>query len=200
MNPTTPTRISDGIRAFCGDIGPTQEPVYVPVRPVPQARINSCFLAVRDHITQNGGHIQHGWIIWELPKIFLEAEFHAVWVSPASETVDITPKIDNEDSILFLPDSKRVYEGRLVKNRRKPLVFNDFTLKWLWHEHNRHLIRQKHFRNGEVAAAVAAEELAQWMESQGEAGPPKFGRNAPCLCASGKKFKKCCLPRFEAGR
>ncbi len=26
------------------------------------------------------------------------------------------------------------------------------------------------------------------------------GRNAPCLCGSGLKFKRCCLPRFEAGR
>lgn len=25
------------------------------------------------------------------------------------------------------------------------------------------------------------------------------GRNAPCPCGSGKKFKKCCLPRIEAG-
>ena len=26
------------------------------------------------------------------------------------------------------------------------------------------------------------------------------GRNDPCVCGSGRKYKKCCLPRFEAGR
>jgi tetratricopeptide (TPR) repeat protein len=26
----------------------------------------------------------------------------------------------------------------------------------------------------------------------------KVGRNQPCLCGSGKKFKRCCLPRLEA--
>jgi uncharacterized protein YchJ len=26
------------------------------------------------------------------------------------------------------------------------------------------------------------------------------GRNAPCLCGSGKKFKKCCLPKIEKAR
>ncbi len=26
------------------------------------------------------------------------------------------------------------------------------------------------------------------------------GRNEPCWCGSGRKFKKCCLPRFESGR
>jgi len=25
--------------------------------------------------------------------------------------------------------------------------------------------------------------------------PPKVGRNEPCPCGSGKKFKKCCLER-----
>jgi len=25
----------------------------------------------------------------------------------------------------------------------------------------------------------------------------KFGRNSPCPCGSGKKFKKCCLPKME---
>ena len=191
MNPTTPTTISDAIRAFCEDIDSTQESVYVPVRPVPQARINSCFGSVRDYISQYGGGIQYGWIIWELPNVFLEAEFHAIWVSPSGELVDITPKIDNEDTILFLPDSKRVYEYRLVENLRKPLVRNNFTLEWLWRGHNYYLIKQKHFRNEEVDIKAAAEELAKW-ESKNKAGPPKIGRNDPCLCGSGKKFKQCC--------
>ena len=28
---------------------------------------------------------------------------------------------------------------------------------------------------------------------------PKVGRNEPCPCGSGKKFKKCCLPKYENG-
>jgi hypothetical protein len=27
----------------------------------------------------------------------------------------------------------------------------------------------------------------------------KIGRNSPCPCASGKKFKHCCSPHLEAG-
>ncbi|MDO8682847.1 MAG: preprotein translocase subunit SecA [Armatimonadota bacterium] len=30
-------------------------------------------------------------------------------------------------------------------------------------------------------------------------GKDKIGRNYPCPCGSGKKFKKCCLPKIEAG-
>lgn len=29
------------------------------------------------------------------------------------------------------------------------------------------------------------------------AGPKEFGRNSPCPCGSGKKFKKCCLRKME---
>lgn len=28
----------------------------------------------------------------------------------------------------------------------------------------------------------------------------QLGRNDPCPCGSGKKYKKCCLPRDEAAR
>ncbi|MBO9323855.1 MAG: SEC-C domain-containing protein, partial [Roseiflexus sp.] len=29
---------------------------------------------------------------------------------------------------------------------------------------------------------------------------PAVGRNDPCPCGSGKKYKQCCLPREEAAR
>jgi hypothetical protein len=43
------------------------------------------------------------------------------------------------------------------------------------------------------------------MEKAIEAEPPFIpapgqklpGRNEPCICGSGKKFKKCCLPRID---
>jgi tetratricopeptide (TPR) repeat protein len=36
--------------------------------------------------------------------------------------------------------------------------------------------------------------------SQGMLKSEKIGRNAPCPCGSGKKYKKCCLNRDEAGK
>jgi len=38
---------------------------------------------------------------------------------------------------------------------------------------------------------MAAEEVREWL---------KTGRNEPCPCGSGKKFKKCCLDRIEEAR
>ena len=44
------------------------------------------------------------------------------------------------------------------------------------------------------------EEAAKWKpmsmeptDQQMSRKPPKVGRNEPCPCGSGKKFKKCCL-------
>ncbi len=34
-----------------------------------------------------------------------------------------------------------------------------------------------------------------WTPGQQDAGPKKVGRNDPCPCGSGKKYKKCCLGR-----
>jgi SEC-C motif len=41
-----------------------------------------------------------------------------------------------------------------------------------------------------VDKAIAAESKRQAPRPQ---AAPKLGRNSPCSCASGKKFKKCCL-------
>jgi uncharacterized protein YecA (UPF0149 family) len=49
---------------------------------------------------------------------------------------------------------------------------------------------------------AAVEELKHLQEMQLDPTkkqlarkPPKVGRNEPCPCGSGKKFKKCCLER-----
>ena len=191
MNFTTPKTISDHITAFCKEIDPTEEPLYVSLQFVSEAKINFCYPNVRSYIALNAGGIQHGWIIWESLDV-LEAEFHAVWVSPVGEFIDITPKADGENEILFLPDSKRVYRNHLIENRKKPLVYTKATWSWMWDAHQIHRIKQRHFRHGEVDAQAASAELDKFLDSQEEGSTPDIKPNASCLCGSGKKFKKCC--------
>jgi hypothetical protein len=118
---TTPKRITPAIRKFCRTIDPTQTPVYVPVQPDRGAEPNMCFPVVNQKVQRDGGSIQHGWTIWEWPSFMLEAEFHAVWVTPDGTYLDVVPKVDGERRILFLPDSQRVWERKVVPNRRKAL-------------------------------------------------------------------------------
>jgi hypothetical protein len=119
--PTTPNTITQEIRQFCSSIDSTQQPVYLAVQPAQGAEYRQCFPNVARKQQQAGGAIQHGWVIWESPGNFLEAEFHAVWVSPDGKRIDVTPQPDKEKTILFLPDSVRVWDGTPVHNFRKAL-------------------------------------------------------------------------------
>jgi len=144
---TTPERITERILKFCREkIDQTTKPIFLKLVQVENCRFGDCFGNVERYIKNNGGSIQYGWIIWEVPNLFVEAEFHAVWVNREGEYIDITPKIDGEKEILFVPDSKRKDEGRITPN---------------------------------ITEYYAEKKV-------------KIGRNEPCSCGSGKKYKKCC--------
>jgi len=185
---TTPPRISEQILELCRKLDPSQEPVYVPVRPWQGGRVDSCFYNIEDKIKVDGGGVQYGWTIWEKPEILIEAEFHAVWVSPENELIDITEKADAEPQILFLPDSNRVWEGEMIDNVRAPLVDNAYTRHLIRYAEAMFKLRKKYWRNG--VSMLPYEEL-QRHEWQYGMHTIKVGRNEPCYCGSGKKYKKC---------
>jgi hypothetical protein len=185
---TTPPRISEQILELCRTIDPTQEPLYVPVRPWHGGRADYCFYNVEDKVKASGGGVQYGWTIWEQPGILIEAEFHAVWISPQSEFVDITEKVDGEQEILFLPDSSRVWEGEMIENIRRPLVDNAYTRHLIRYSEAMFRLRKKYWRDGQ--SMISFEEL-QRHEWQYGLQNLKAGRNEPCYCGSGKKYKKC---------
>jgi hypothetical protein len=56
---------------------------------------------VLEKIKAEGGAIRFGWNIWEYAGVYLTAEFHAVWVDPSGNLIDITPKPDRETRIIF---------------------------------------------------------------------------------------------------
>jgi hypothetical protein len=60
----------------------------------------------------------YGWGIHQVPKIHLEAQFHAVWQSPTGAFVDITEEEIGMTRILFLRDDTRTYTGSKVPHFR----------------------------------------------------------------------------------
>jgi len=50
-------------------------------------------------------------------------------------------------------------------------------------------------RFSEFDQAFLKEMMVSPTEKQMARKPPRVGRNEPCPCGSGKKFKKCCLRR-----
>ena len=192
VNFTTPNKISQNILDFCAEIDPTNRPVFVSVRPVKDVRFNYCLTDVPPYSRKWGGNTLFGWIISECRNVLLEAEFHACWLNPENELIDITPKSDNETQILFLPDCQRIYEHKAIANKYKALIDNESTRLWLKCANKKEEIRAKHFKNDEVDSVAASDEFLKWLSLLGPA-KQKIGRNDPCPCGSGLKYKKCCL-------
>lgn len=108
-------------RDFCARIAPNP-PLRVSHLPLVEQPPLECFTIVPEYIAAHGGEQLNGWAIWEVPGVFIEAEFHAISRDPAGELRDLTPRLNYPVSITFLPDPDRVYRGRQVDNIREPLV------------------------------------------------------------------------------
>jgi hypothetical protein len=190
---TTPAKVTEIILSLCRKIEPNQQPILVPVKPSRIGNVGLCFYNVKDKVTQDGGKIQYGWIIWENPGVLIEAEFHSIWVSPQNEYIDITPKEDGERQILFLPDTTRVWEDIPVENIRMPLVNNTYTRQLIKYSEEMFRLRKRYFRDGQ--SLIPYEEILRVEEQFGlnslSINFMPVSRNAPCPCGSGKKYKKC---------
>ncbi len=97
-------------------------PFYIPCTPLHNFPHNECFSLVESYVALHGGNMVLGWAIWEYPKAFIEAEFHAVWCAPDGSYLDISPRNHVVPRVLFIPDVRRKYNGTQVDNIRKPLT------------------------------------------------------------------------------
>jgi hypothetical protein len=127
MMARTPEAISAQVLDLCRRINPGAAPGYIPVTPEPGCTPNDCFECVRRRVAREGGRIQFGWSIWEWPRVYVEAEHHAVYEPPTGPPwMDVTPSALPEIwRRLFLPDNSAVYhfenEGVLRDNIRLAL-------------------------------------------------------------------------------
>ncbi len=119
----TPASISDEVAQFCRELAPDQAPLFVPVRPEPGLAPEPCVANVVGYVLKHAGECQLGWWIRQRPGIYLRAQFHACWVSPAEEYCDVLPNENGETRILFLPDLKVAWRGKTIESRFKPLSF-----------------------------------------------------------------------------
>jgi hypothetical protein len=116
--PTTPTApLSHRVLALCSSIS-HEEPLFLPFKAAdPRYLSGNCHLNVAHMVRQHGGTVQCGWMIWSSPML-VDAEFHAVWKSPTGKFCDVTPRVDGEEMVLFLPDHSRrlstIDDGRAI--------------------------------------------------------------------------------------
>lgn len=201
MNAGTPKKtVTPAILALCEQMGLEGELEFLDVTPPDDARVLDCFAVVTQQVERAGGEACYGWRIWELPWVYIEAEFHAVWRNPQAKLVDITPT-HGFSRILFIPDPDRVYEGRQVNNIRRALCANpavdgffraaDAKFEFL----NRGSRADQHELSLSLDEVAELQTITRRLEDSIVAlarSIPDPGRNDPCPCASGKKYKKCC--------
>jgi hypothetical protein len=94
----------------------------------PDSQPLDCFHNARKKVTQGGGRIVYGWAIWIWPRVYIEAEHHAVF-EPADGApwIDPTPPhISDITARLFIEDPTAIYdfdnEGIRRDNIRHALV------------------------------------------------------------------------------
>lgn len=58
------------------------------------------------NVEANGVHMLYGWQLWAWPLVLVEAELHAVRLSPEGQMVDLTPKPHHETTVLFVTGAR----------------------------------------------------------------------------------------------
>ncbi len=201
LDPVTPAEVSRELAALCAALAPGVEPTYVVVRPMEGAPANECFPLVDATVLRDGGSPMLGWSLWEHPGVFVEAEFHAVWASPAGELLDVTPKNYPVSRILFLPGKDLVYSGRQANNVRRALCAAPCITEYLatfdaeYQLLNRGVRADQHGKI--VLTDSEADELSSIQRQRDTLFPQVLrlaafiGPYTPCPCNSGKKVKWC---------
>jgi len=192
---TTPSEITRAVRRLTETVVPGGNPVYVPVQPEVDATVNECFPNVQAKIARAGGQMLCGWQLWEWSHVLIEAEFHAVWVSPEGDMVDITPKPEGETRILFVPNSRLRYQGLAVDNVRMPLRDDQLIRHFI--EVSEAIVRV--MNRGERASqyghiSVPAHEIEPLLLARdflGQSLALGLRDHALCLCGSSNKYKRC---------
>ena len=98
------------------------------------------------------------------------------------------------DRVEFDDPGGRALQGVVIRINRRTITVKMET--GFWRVAPGFLRPALHLEKVEIAAAGRLAPLELDVETVPAVGPdarpPEIGRNAPCPCGSGKKFKKCC--------
>lgn len=193
----SPKVINEHVEKLLALMNAVMEPEIVPVEVDPTGKLANCYGNVLDKVSRDGGRIHYGWVIWQ-SKNLCEAEHHAVWEDSAGDLHDITPRSENIDKIMFLPDENKPYRGNTIDNFRLNIsgnpVIDDFIYVC---EVVEKLFTYATRKNNEEVAVPS--DLAQHINMYQiiKSNLLHFADNgcklgSRCFCGSIKSYTSCC--------
>ena len=202
-HPVTPAQPDTKyVRSIKSHLKIIESPIYIDCIPLESAPSCECFLTVEKHVKDHGGTMILGWAIWELPEVYIEAEFHAVWRKTDGSFLDISPKDEPTKRVLFLPDANARYEGAQVNNIRIPICNAPAVLALFAACNKEFELSNKGERKFQYGERKFSDEemdvlheilfVKKLAENDMLKLVPKISPNMPCICGSGLKSKKCC--------
>ncbi|MFG5776987.1 hypothetical protein ACFIQF_07910 [Comamonas sp. J-3] len=178
-----------------------EDPVYIDVELSKHAIVNECFANTSSQVDLNGGQQVLGWALWELPGVYFEAEFHAVWERPDGVLIDITPKKELTSRILFLRDPGTSYTGEQVDNLRLPISNDPAVMDFIQASEEEVKFMNEGSRQGQYGEITLTENEAahydqiQQRKTMATLGCirllQEIGPYTPCSCGCGRKTKWC---------
>src|SRR5712692_2608248 len=206
-----PTANSEAVQKLRRALGTDRKAVKVSVVVEPRATDRNCYVNVRDKVEREGGKMQLGWAVWQHAHLFVEAEPHAVFDPGEGKTwVDCTPHDLSDGSqcreILFIPDDKSSYDFNTtdVQDNVRVSLVDDSRVSEALQLFSERTALMNSVPGIEVALPPdvarrtadlelrASLLLSAAMQPTAGRAKQKIGRNDPCPCGSGRKYKKCC--------
>lgn len=163
MDLTTPKFVSKEIITLCEDIEKRKSPFFVDVRPAQKALINECYENVRKQVKEEKGKIVYGWQVWEWPNVMIEAEFHAIWNQSNGGFLDITPKSEEIDQILFLP-SDNIYRNQQINSIRRALKDDKLIHDFIQAAEDEFEFMNRGSRKGKHKLSLSQQEAKEYKE------------------------------------
>jgi hypothetical protein len=127
-----PSKDDAKVLEFCRSISCDGPPFYVPVRPEPGFLPIQCLTNVVKKVEMSKGEIVRGWEVSQIPRLHLDARFHAVWKSQAGDYVDVTPEEFGMSQVLFLPDVRYRDSEPAVPRHRFSLAKDTALVQRYW--------------------------------------------------------------------
>lgn len=196
-----PKCISNDVLEFCKQINSDSNPRFIDVRNEEFGKEGECFENVKNFIKKYGGKELIGWAIWEIPQVMLEAEFHCA-VKMKDKIIDVTPRINNEKQIVFIPDPQKKYTGQSIDNLRYPIINSKVVKDFIKISEENALLQNKYCKPGDPLNNIGKNELIPMQEKILEIYTPfqllcikKRKNNDYCICGSYEKYRKCCMDK-----